>query len=127
MNHTNFDQIINIFILFDVSSDLVLRADTHTPHTHSVCAVCVNSSELNVKASLDTRLSPGFRTSPSVSLKRGSRPAKGEQHANEYTRVHGHKTGKSYVLEGARLFLEHSIESGEVVNQTKIRLNWVIK
>lgn len=32
-----------------------------------------------------------------------------------YTRVHGHKTGKSYVLEGAGLFLEHSIEGGEVV------------
>lgn len=76
---------------------------------------CVNSSELNVKASLDTPLSPGFATSPSVSLKKGSRPAKGEQHANEYTRVHGHKTGKSYVLEGAGLFLEHSIEGKEVV------------
>lgn len=68
-----------------------------------------------MKASLDTPLSPGFRTSPSVRLKRGSRPAKGEQHANEYTRVHGHKSGKSYVLKGARLFLEHSTECGEVV------------
>lgn len=38
MNHTNFNQIINIFIqhlsLFDVSSALVLR--THT-HTNAVC------------------------------------------------------------------------------------------
>lgn len=83
-------------------------------HTHGASVVCVNSSELKVKASLDTSFSPGFETPPSVSLITGSRPAKGEQHANEYTRVHGHKSGKSHVLEGAQLFLGYDVECGEV-------------
>lgn len=71
----------------------------------SLC-MCVNcpAPGLNVsqltKASLDSLVSLGFVTSPSVSLRwqRGGMTARGTQHVNEYTHAHHHKSGKSYVL-----------------------------
>lgn len=78
-----------------------------------------------MKASLDTPLSSGFRTTPSVSLKTGSRPAKGEQHANEYTRVRGQKSGNSYLLEGTQVFFQSCLDCGEVQKVPGVRLSGI--
>lgn len=108
MNHTNFKQIINIFILcfwrvitlfrvWKKKKKRAFAANTFSARLRwfkakAVAQLWIYShifrarawAELHVKASLDTRLSSGFRTTPSVSLKTGRRPAKGGQHV--YTR-----------------------------------------
>lgn len=58
-----------------------------------MCVSCpglgLNVSQL-INASLDTLTSPGFATSPSVSLRwqRGGMTAKGTLHVNEHTHAH---------------------------------------